>query len=132
MSLTSHKYAILDICQRLPAGILPYLAQKLDISQETVREISANFPMTEETYYQVLVLYIVVCFLNSYMYVCLLCFKYWQVVFILWLQVLKHWLCAGNRQRTFVELQCALDECQQHTLLEFIVRRLQSTGLTLR
>ena len=54
ISVTKHKYAILDVCQRLPAGILSHFAQRLNVPPEKVREISDKFPMMEERYYQVL------------------------------------------------------------------------------
>jgi hypothetical protein len=54
ISVTKHKYAILDICQRLPASILSHFAQRLNVPLDKVREISANFSMKEERYYQVL------------------------------------------------------------------------------
>lgn len=51
---------------------------------------------------------------------------------VLLFQVLKYWLNASDSRGTFVDLQGALESCQQQPVCDVIVRRLQSTGLTLR
>ena len=53
ISVTKHKYVILDVCQRLPASVLAQLAQSLNVPEEKIREISTDFMMVEEKYYQV-------------------------------------------------------------------------------
>ena len=53
ISLTNHKYVLLDVCQRLPARSLSRIAQKLRLSQEKIREITLCYSMVEERYYQV-------------------------------------------------------------------------------
>lgn len=53
ISVTRHKYAILDICQRLPAHILSHFAQRLNVPVEKLRKISVDYSMIEERYYQV-------------------------------------------------------------------------------
>ena len=53
ISITKHKYAILDVCQRLPASVLVQFAQNLNIPPERIRTINADVAMVEEKYYQV-------------------------------------------------------------------------------
>ena len=53
ISITKHKYAILDVCQRLPASILVQFAQNLNVPPERVRTINADSTLIEEKYYQV-------------------------------------------------------------------------------
>jgi hypothetical protein len=103
MSLMKHKYAILDVCQRLPptVSVMNDFAQRLNVPQDKVRQITNDSTMQEERYYQMLKL---------------------------WLGEGG----GGESKRTFMELQDALVSCQQLTASDIILRRLQSPGLTLR
>ena len=55
MSLMKHKYAILDVCQRLPptVSVMNDFAQRLNVPQDKVRQITNDSTMQEERYYQV-------------------------------------------------------------------------------
>ncbi|CAI8010036.1 hypothetical protein GBAR_LOCUS6666 [Geodia barretti] len=103
MSLIKHKYAILDVCQRLPpsVSVMNDFAQRLNIPLDRVRQITNDSTMQEERYYQML--------------------KFWLGEG-----------GGGESKRTFMELRDALVSCQQLTASDIILRRLQSPGLTLR
>lgn len=48
-----HKFAILDISQRLRANKWQQLARKLEIPNETIQQLKRTESVTEECYYQV-------------------------------------------------------------------------------
>ena len=53
VSVVKHKYALLDVCQRLPASAMTDFSQRLGLPLEKVRQITSDFTMQEERYYQV-------------------------------------------------------------------------------
>ena len=49
----THKFAILDVSQRLRANKWQQLARKLEIPNETIQQLKRTESVTEECYYQV-------------------------------------------------------------------------------
>ena len=120
ISTAKHKFALLDISQRLPAHSLVPFAQQLCIPVETVREVCVKYSGVEERYYQVGL----AAYKSSFEQLCM--------TICLAMQMLKLWVCGSDGQATFADLHKVLEACQHQTVCNVMMRRLNSTGLTLR
>ena len=58
LNLKPHKYAILDVCQRLHSSSFHTICDQLHLPRDSVCEILARETLTEEQYYRALMLWL--------------------------------------------------------------------------